>query len=630
MKLAYNDRVHGYWLDGKRCKGASSLGKTIDDTHALTQWTLHQVAKGIALRPQLIEFIAAHIDDYKALMKACDEARDAAGSNDASRRGTVLHKILERVDLGLEVYPTPMATAVQDAWRQALADAGLTILPNWVERVVVHPDLHIAGTLDRIVRRADGTYAVLDIKGGARATTYPNSISVQLAIYARAPLAAAGNPERDGGSVVWDSFEPLPTMDTQSGYIAHIPEDNGEVFIHEIDIDSGWRAVHDLIRPVLAWQGQRVETRQVCEVRIPDIAAAPTPAVPVDPFAGLPDGKDLAWEIRKPVAATPSSLSATVPGPSTSSAPANRAPTSGTTSPSPFDDLPMPSTTTAPASPAASPRDSDGWNQYQEETPCPTTAPSSPFPTPSTTLEQPGSVMPNTTYGTTTTTATTAALTTTATQGATTRTTTTTVPTTPTTLTDDPFTESPEVQAERALQRRLVLRTDGDLVPAGIVESMGQAIQAQKDRNAIYLRWISEAIATGMPLRIKGAPQNTERGQHLADLICAAFKHCDDVMADWQEAVEQRLHDTEAEATKPLRVPNKPKVTPDDIIRAAVVAALPDVECFAFPTITTGAILTSLNHLEAEAAAGIAQAIRNGEARLSRRRDGSYHVASAA
>jgi hypothetical protein len=263
MKLTYNDAAHTYTLDGKRCKSVTAVAKIPDDTYALDNWRKRQVLLGVALQPALVERAAAHHDDKDQLNRIAEEALTAAKSHEAAARGTAAHRIAERVDLDELIIDTPQAQVVRAAWDRALQIAGLEIVPDFVERIVVYPDQRIAGRFDRFARRkADKRLVVVDLKTGTNAVKYPHSMAVQLALYANAPLMAGPIP-RDGGST--DQFHRLPdNLDRTVGYVIHMPAD-GQVDVVAIDLNKGWDAAQ-LCFQVLDWRARKDLVIPVAEV----------------------------------------------------------------------------------------------------------------------------------------------------------------------------------------------------------------------------------------------------------------------------------------------------------------------------------------------------------------------------
>ena len=254
MKLSYNDRQHAYWLDGHRCKGVTTVAGYPDDTYNLDRWRLRQVAVGLAVTPALVTRAAAHFDERDKLDDIAEEAIVAAKAHEASGHGTAVHRITERVDLGLEFVDTPLHQAIRTAWLDALDRAGLDIIPELTERVVVYPDELVAGRCDRIARRrTDGALVIVDVKTGENAFKYPHKTAIQLGLYANAPfLADPLTPDGRGGEHT-TGFKPMPTLDLNAGYIVYLPSE-GLARVFEIDIAAGWEAATTICFPTISWR----------------------------------------------------------------------------------------------------------------------------------------------------------------------------------------------------------------------------------------------------------------------------------------------------------------------------------------------------------------------------------------
>jgi hypothetical protein len=264
VKLTYNDRAHSYHLDGKRCKSISAVAKIPDDTFSLDSWRKRQILIGVGIRPELAEQAAAHHDDREILDRIGEEAMSAAKSHQAAARGMAAHRITERIDLAEMIIDSPQARAVKAAWERALAIAGLEIVPDLIERIVVYPDRNIAGRFDRFARRKDdGRIVPLDIKTGQSAIKYPHATVVQLALYANAPLMA-GPISRDGGTT--EQFEPLPDIDRSIGYVVHMPDDE-QVNVVGVDLEAGWRAAQTCF-DVLDWRASKDLLLPVTEIPV--------------------------------------------------------------------------------------------------------------------------------------------------------------------------------------------------------------------------------------------------------------------------------------------------------------------------------------------------------------------------
>lgn len=252
MKLKYDDDRHAYWLDGKRCKGASSAGKVLDDTYRLELRGKRLVAIGLAMKPSYLEAISANFDDADTLDEICDRAQQVAGSNDAADMGIAKHRIVERRDFGLDMMETDLSRLIVAEWQRILDEHELEVVPEYIERIVVHPGRRIAGRFDRIVRhKPTGKLRILDFKFGKWAVAYPHGVAVQLAIYGNAELMA-GVIEGTGETT---EFEPMPDVDKSIAYVFHMPEDVAS--LHEFDIEAGWAACTELLFPIYDWRARR-------------------------------------------------------------------------------------------------------------------------------------------------------------------------------------------------------------------------------------------------------------------------------------------------------------------------------------------------------------------------------------
>jgi hypothetical protein len=254
MKIKYDDKWHTYHLDGNRCTGVTSVASYPEDKHLINKWTVRMALTGGAQKPGLMERVAAHIDDRSKLNDLGEEAIEYAKANEARERGIAIHRLAERIDLGEQIVDTPLARAVQDTWKAALDDASLTVDTGYVERIVVYPDLYIAGTFDRIVACwEDGQLYIADIKTGPNAVNYPHPTAIQLAIYANAPLLAGPIP-KGGGTTT--QFEPMPAVNKDIGFIIHMPEERRAEVV-PIDIAAGWQAFNEICIPIQKWRRRK-------------------------------------------------------------------------------------------------------------------------------------------------------------------------------------------------------------------------------------------------------------------------------------------------------------------------------------------------------------------------------------
>ncbi len=229
----------------------TTLAKCLADTTALDRWKQRMVAKGLTERPDLADVVAmTNIDDRETLDAVCAAALEAAGAGDGARTGTRLHHLTEQVDLGLMRLTDVPAEHVDDvrAYVYALGDAGIEILPDHIERIIVNQALDVAGTYDRLVRLADGRYVIADLKTAKNLTHGQGDIAIQLAIYANADN-------------LWNwgtySWEPMPgDLDRTTGLVMHLPVGKGTCTLHEVDLTAGWEAA-SWAQVVRRWRGRR-------------------------------------------------------------------------------------------------------------------------------------------------------------------------------------------------------------------------------------------------------------------------------------------------------------------------------------------------------------------------------------
>jgi hypothetical protein len=239
----------------QRC---TTFAKMLEDTFGLGVWQQRMVAKGLALRPDLLDVVATLEvkRDAEQLNRLLEQAKDAAGSKVAANQGTVCHKHTEDVDRGdsLDDVP-PRYRADVTAYVKAIRDAGITIVPELIERITAVPDLGVGGTLDRVVRDRHGRYRILDVKTG-NMDFGQLGICVQLAVYA-AGVNTAGvydldtgtwQPPQSYGDSIGTGPWSVPKVETDYALVAHIPVGSGTCELLKVPIDTGWEAVQTAVQ----------------------------------------------------------------------------------------------------------------------------------------------------------------------------------------------------------------------------------------------------------------------------------------------------------------------------------------------------------------------------------------------
>jgi hypothetical protein len=219
----------------------TTLARTLADEYGLNQWAKRNVAKGMSLRPDLIAGAAAADpeEDKSTLEHIVKQAEDAAGAKKGANFGTAFHQAAQRVDRGESLkamtLPAPIDADVA-AYVAKLRECGLRIIPDYMERIVIIPELEVAGTLDRITHQMPGVtksapLSVLDLKSGKDLSYSWLEIAIQQALYAHA-------------SHMWDKpnqrWIPMPAVDQHRALIAHSPIGKGRTDIYGVDLIKGW------------------------------------------------------------------------------------------------------------------------------------------------------------------------------------------------------------------------------------------------------------------------------------------------------------------------------------------------------------------------------------------------------
>lgn len=256
---------------------ATTFAKSISDTFALSQWSQRMVAKGLATRPDLVS-MAWQLDvkqDRDKLNALCEDAKSAAGNKVAANLGTARHSFSEAVDRGMDVEDVP-EEARDDirAYRAAMDNAGVTVVPELIERQTVVPSYEVAGTLDRVLdlstvrpwfRAAlhdagygkpgteflDGEPLVIgDVKSGQDLQYGWNEIAIQLAIYAMGVRTCG----------VWDpktkSWESPRPVRLDFAIVMHMPVGQKTCTLWVLDLEEAMAAM-ELCRSVRKWRKLR-------------------------------------------------------------------------------------------------------------------------------------------------------------------------------------------------------------------------------------------------------------------------------------------------------------------------------------------------------------------------------------
>lgn len=227
----------------------TTFASSIDDRWNLEQWKQRMVAAGLVARQDLLAQAAAHIGDKQKLNRICDEAVEAAKGSAGANLGTALHTFTEQVDLGLEpTIPSPWDLDIA-AYQRTLAEKGIRVSTQFIERIVVHHGFGIAGTFDRLVH-VDGwpLPVIADLKTGNldHASAF-GAIAVQLAAYANADELY---------DPATDQLTPMPPVDRTRALVIHLPAGKATCTLHVVDIVAGWKAAQ-LCADVRDWRKRK-------------------------------------------------------------------------------------------------------------------------------------------------------------------------------------------------------------------------------------------------------------------------------------------------------------------------------------------------------------------------------------
>lgn len=228
-------------LTGKkrRWSRASAFAKTLSDDFMISQWQQRNVALGMSKDPQLIERVAGLDvkEDRQAVQSIAEAAKKAANADGAAHRGTELHTYTELADTGriLEVPEEDHGRMAE--YLECLADLGIEVVPEYMERITAVPQLGVIGRFDRLVKFG-GRYVILDLKTGSSLKYALNEYAMQLALY-------ANGVDRYG---VWNEetrvWEPAPEdlpVDTATGLVVHLPAKGKGCEVIPVNLLDGWQ-----------------------------------------------------------------------------------------------------------------------------------------------------------------------------------------------------------------------------------------------------------------------------------------------------------------------------------------------------------------------------------------------------
>lgn len=160
---------------------ASTVAEVLEDHYGLSQWQQRLVAQGLAQRPDLVHSI--HTATKAELRSIVEEAIEQAGGSVASRNGTTMHSLTERIDKGEDIPTGLPSNIVAMLEKYAEATARFEVLDT--ERFVVQDKIKVAGTYDRrVFDTKTGLTVIGDLKTGQNLQYQALKTPAQVAVYA--------------------------------------------------------------------------------------------------------------------------------------------------------------------------------------------------------------------------------------------------------------------------------------------------------------------------------------------------------------------------------------------------------------------------------------------------------------
>jgi hypothetical protein len=212
-------------------------------------------ALGLAVRPDLLAMVqTTDAADKKALDRLCESASEAGGATARRDLGTALHKMFEQSCITLGYKPPATYAADITAIHQTLREAGLQVVDECSELMVVIDKHQIAGMADLIVERiSDGELFIADLKTGSSVAYGALGWAIQLSIYANADNIYIQGAAVDGSD---DLRAPMPLVNKQQAFIIHCEPESGSCTLHTLNIERGFQAL-ECAMEVREWRKAR-------------------------------------------------------------------------------------------------------------------------------------------------------------------------------------------------------------------------------------------------------------------------------------------------------------------------------------------------------------------------------------
>lgn len=236
----------------------TTVAKTLSGQEALSEWKMRMAVEGACLRPDILSQFGASLPtvdgdrEQKTLQnKLCEALKEAAAGSKGANQGDALHNATAKVDTDPRYRPLPMFEKHIALYRACIERHGVEILPEYVERTCILPDLKVAGSFDRLIRKAKRLF-VFDLKTGRDLSYSWAEIAIQLALYSRARWLYD-----------WDTqtCSDMPPVDQKTGLVLWLPYGQERAELHVVDLDAGWEAAQ-MALAVRAWRTRKDLARE--------------------------------------------------------------------------------------------------------------------------------------------------------------------------------------------------------------------------------------------------------------------------------------------------------------------------------------------------------------------------------
>jgi hypothetical protein len=200
------------------------------------------VLLGATRRPDLLEQarLLNHEDaaDKKKLNALTEQAKDAAGANEKSRKGTYLHDLSEYVDRGDPLPKTISGADLDDMAAYMMATSVLKVVA--IEQFVVVPELSVGGTFDRLSYYDGPGPDGKPISGNFITDTKTGTIEYGKLDASDKKAFATWKKTEFTAEQAAQAYSPLPPVNQDWGIIVHLPAGTGECNLYWVDLNIGW------------------------------------------------------------------------------------------------------------------------------------------------------------------------------------------------------------------------------------------------------------------------------------------------------------------------------------------------------------------------------------------------------